>query len=1099
MFAAVAQNGQPIHYRLTVGIVTVLLLAGCSRTEHRLNADRESYSTIAERNVDPRWAAVSYSIEPDARSRFFDPYDPDCPPMPLDDPASHQYMHCVDGMKGWKHWHDNGIRGSLENPGWWQHLNEYTDLTADGEVRLNVDSALRLAYMHSPVHQAQLETLYLSALAVTGERFRLDTQFFAGTGTRWRHRGALQPVGIVFNPFLNDYQLAGPFDVPESNRLDVDVDVAATKRLATGGEVLAGFANSFLFEFSGGDVNLVGSLANFSFIQPLLRGAGRDVALEDLTQAERNLLANLRAYSQFRQGLFTDVLIGESGVSGPQLRSFDTNLQSFSGFGGVNGYLGLLQQAQQIRNTEDNLRLQLRTRDRLEALYNNDLIDIVQLDQFRQNIESTRANLLDQTNGLELAVDNYKTLTLGLPAALPLDIDEALIEPFQLIPAESNPVLEALLGIQLRIGDIGELLNLTVRVRQLDGQLSPPPADPFDAELTLERLRATAVSVSRRILQLPEDLAAVQGDPELWSTLSPQQQADVKQLAERLTAGELFLQDKFVAAAERLENLLDDSEPASLAPWMQRNSDWLNEILSLSNGVVIVQRTARNIDEEPAAVLESSAELIAPVQQLFELAEQDLARLEQIAAVREALMPEDQQALFLKDRERLRDRLIELKTGERGFDVAVAQLNSLRSQSGITPRPLIVRQLTAWIQNYVQLSERLALVPAQARLEIITVENVQLEPERAFQIALANRLDFMNGRAALVDQWRQIQVAADALQSNLTITGNGSVQTGNNNLTDFRAATSAVNLGVRFDAPLARLLERNGYRATLIQYQRSRRDLIRSHDNLQKGLRALLRTLEQRRLQLEIQRRAVSIALRRVDQTQLNLLTPPAQGQPGVRPQINPTTAINLLSAQGSLQSSQNSFLSAWLNYYAARVRLYRELGIMQLDGSGKWVELPIDIVNEPLLEPFPPGELPPAIPIRLTHVEPHSDADQGSDRKPEMSDSNAASLPLTDLLTSQNDAAQNGAESESEGSDDEASATERRHRSFATKAESHGKVPHASRPVAVETGVAESPADSAESEESNLLQPVSATNRWQKIIQQLQFVPQRNKQPAEH
>ncbi len=245
---------------------------------------------------------------------------------------------------------------------------------------------------------------------------------------------------------------------------------------------------------------------------------------------------------------------------------------------------------------------------------------------------------------------------------------------------------------------------------------------------------------------------------------------------------------------------------------------------------------------------------------------------------------------------------------------------------------------------------------------MITVDDVNLDPEHAFQIALANRLDFMNGRAALVDRWRAIQVAADALQSDLTITGSGDVRTAKNNPVDFRAATSSLRLGLEFDAPLARLLERNGYRETLIEYQRSRRSLIQSHDSLQKGLRALLRTLEQRRLQLEIQRRAVSIALRRVDQTQLSLLTPPPQGQPGVRPQINPTTAINLLGAQSSLQTSQNSFLAAWLNYYAARLRLYRELGVMQLDPSGQWIENSVDFSTPEeadelsIIEPLPPS-----------------------------------------------------------------------------------------------------------------------------------------------
>jgi len=262
------------------------------------------------------------------------------------------------------------------------------------------------------------------------------------------------------------------------------------------------------------------------------------------------------------------------------------------------------------------------------------------------------------------------------------------------------------------------------------------------------------------------------------------------------------------------------------------------------------------------------------------------------------------------------------------------------------------------------------LIPAQARLEVITVEPVQLDPEAAFQIALASRLDFMNGRAALVDRWRAIQIAANALKSNLTITGGGEVRTARNNPVDFRASTSSVRLGLEFDAPLARLLERNGYRETLIQYQRSRRDFIQSRDSLQKGLRALLRTLEQRRLQLEIQRRAVTIALRRVEQTQLALLTPPPPVQPGARPQINPTTAINLLGAQSSLQSSQNSFLEAWLNYYAARLRLYRELGIMQLDPSGQWIENTLEFEESAPSAEQDVETLPPPVPVDVLDTE---------------------------------------------------------------------------------------------------------------------------------
>jgi hypothetical protein len=47
-----------------------------------------------------------------------------------------------------------------------------------------------------------------------------------------------------------------------------------------------------------------------NLVQPLLRGGGRAVALEQLTIAERALLANLRAFQRYRQGFYTKVAIG---------------------------------------------------------------------------------------------------------------------------------------------------------------------------------------------------------------------------------------------------------------------------------------------------------------------------------------------------------------------------------------------------------------------------------------------------------------------------------------------------------------------------------------------------------------------------------------------------------------------------------------------------------------------------------------------------------------------------------------------------------------------------------------------------------------------
>lgn len=800
-------------------VLALITMSGCSRSAHRLKADRQAYDMIAERNVDPRWHAPDYSIEIDSRSRYFDPCDPDHPPMPQDDPASHAYMQLVNGKKGWKHWYDNGQRDELENPTWRDQLAEYVDVNESGTVGLNLESAVDLAYVHSPAHQTQLETLYLSALDVTAERFRLDTQFFGGYGASYEHANA---------------------DDVESDQLTLGRPSAGNpalqvqRSLASAGELLVGFANSFVFEFTGNDTNFAASLANFSLVQPLLRGAGRDIALEQLTSAERALLANLRAYHQYRQGFFTQVTIGELGVAGPQRGGPSTSIAGFSGQGSAGGYIGLLQQLQRTRNTEDNLSLQERSLARLIAFQEIGVIDLVQVDRFWQSIQTARASLLQIRNSFELALDRYKTGTLGLPPDLPIKLDDSLIRQFQLVASEATQIEDAIVALQDRVGDLTDFEGI-----------------------------------------LREDV-------------------DVP----------------------TIRQILDDA-----------------------------------------------ALLVDPIQDQLDNIEPDLKRMDEQVPEREQAMTADQREQFQKDRERQRNELAELK---RKFDLAKPELTAL--QNGLTEasKDITVDGSVKWLRTLLRIVQDSVLVQARARLETVSVETIEMDPRDAFATALVNRMDFMNGRAALVDRWRAIQVSADALQSSLNVTVNGELRTTRNNAGDFSDAGRILRLGMEFDAPFTRLLERNAYRQSLINYQRDRRNFIQSHDAVHLGLRGLLRQIEQLRLDLEIQRRAVIIAIRRVDMNRAAFYAPVRPPQPGQRPaQFGPTAAQNLLDALADLRNTQNNFMGVWLNYYAARMRLARELGIMKLDEDGHWIVDPaapkpvlasIANTSEDMTSLMPPG-----------------------------------------------------------------------------------------------------------------------------------------------
>ncbi len=798
----------PLFCRTTVLMFAAacLFCTGCSRTQYRIQADEDAYSVISERNADPRWRAADYDIDMDPRSRFFDPNDPDRSPMPEDDPTSQQYMLEVNGMAGWKHWKDNGQREDLENPTWKKTLGDYAELTESGELILDIDSSVQLAYMHSPTHQNQLETLYLSALDVTAERFRLDTQYYGGFGTTFSHNGSLNPASLSYDAASGKYVVSGPFQGIESNRLTVGSSsatptVQVQRSLATAGQLLAGFANSFVFEFSGGDANLSSSLANFVFVQPLLRGAGRDIALEELTRDERALLGNLRAYGQFRQGFYTQVAIGESGVSGPQRGGQSTFIQVASGAGGVGGYIGLLQDLQRIRNSEDNLEEQLSLLSQTIALEESGLIDLTQVDLLRQQVQVNRANLLDSRNALRFFIDRFTTGTLGLPPDLPVTMDDTLIRQFEL--------------------------------------------------------------VSRKAIKLRQEIRAHQG---LVGLLKPD------------------------SSVQQVQDVLDEL-------------------------VKTVAKVRRQRDDVKADMAHMAT--IVPERELDMSADQKTTLQDEIAQLADAI-------------EQIDEKIIQATT-------EIAKIQAGLNDKTVKPT---IRQMVVWTANLMRLVQRSMLVQTRARLESVTVPKIELDSANLFQVALANRLDFMNGRAALVDSWRTVQVRADALQGVLNVTTSGDVRTGGNNPADFRAATSTLRLGVEVDAPLTRLLERNAYRESMVNFQRNRRGLIRSRDALHQGLRQLARDIDRLQLLLEIQRQAIVIGLRQLDVNRETLYAPVPPPQPGQLPlSFGGNTTRNIIDGLRSLLSAQNQFMNTWFSYYAARMRLARELGIMKLDANGRWIE----------------------------------------------------------------------------------------------------------------------------------------------------------------
>src|SRR5258705_13459752 len=81
-------------------LVAILTATGCSRAHYRRQGDAEAFALTREKVVSPHSdLGGKYSIAIDPRSRMYEPYNPDPPPIPDDDPAAHRFMPRLGGKR----------------------------------------------------------------------------------------------------------------------------------------------------------------------------------------------------------------------------------------------------------------------------------------------------------------------------------------------------------------------------------------------------------------------------------------------------------------------------------------------------------------------------------------------------------------------------------------------------------------------------------------------------------------------------------------------------------------------------------------------------------------------------------------------------------------------------------------------------------------------------------------------------------------------------------------------------------------------------------------------------------------------------------------
>lgn len=238
-------------------------------------------------------------------------------------------------------------------------------------VTLTLAQALDVAAENNRDYQTQKERLYLAALNLT----RSQNDF------AWRWAGG------------GSAALDGEADVADTARLTDDLGGSANSVYGT--RVVASFAQTFLRSVLSGGSFDGGSILDLTITQPLLRGAGRRVAREPLTQSERNVVYALRDYERFRA-------------------QFVVTLAS--------DYWNITRQMRDLVNVEANYVRLSDLRTQVQALFDAGRRTVTDLGRSQQDVLTADAQRVTAANRLQAALDRFK-LVLGLPTTTLLELD----------------------------------------------------------------------------------------------------------------------------------------------------------------------------------------------------------------------------------------------------------------------------------------------------------------------------------------------------------------------------------------------------------------------------------------------------------------------------------------------------------------------------------------------------------------------------------------------------------------------------------------------------------------------------------------------------
>jgi len=204
---------------------------------------------------------------------------------------------------------------------------------------------------------------------------------------------------------------------------------------------------------------------------PLMRGSGRHIVAEPLIQAERDVLYAILEFERFK-------------------RTFAVQISS--------SYLEVLQQADQVKNAEQNYRSLISSGRQLRRLADAGRRPELEVDQARQDELRARDRWISAIQSFKRQMDGFR-IELGLPTDASFSLDRSELER---VAEKSRSVLEAEAESEAGAGGEGE-----DEVADADAPITlPEPGFGQSGPFEIDPVLAVRIALDKR-----RDLAVIQG------------------------------------------------------------------------------------------------------------------------------------------------------------------------------------------------------------------------------------------------------------------------------------------------------------------------------------------------------------------------------------------------------------------------------------------------------------------------------------------------------------------------------------------------------------------------------------------------------------